>query len=392
MPAPMPDELLISSQVIAIRNTECFKQGAKVLTCTWCHNPHRDAKEDELEYLKVCRKCHSSASSSHAEICPVNQIEGCIGCHMPKQNVNGFPMADHWIRVHSEIPAPSHQWEPSMRSSVVPTSAFLRIISVTDESNAREVVQQLKTGISFSDLARKYSRDPSALEGGYLGEKQLRDLDPRVAAAVNKLRYGELSPIVSISSEFVILVRMPVDFRSRAMQLEREAGLLKNAGDFKGALTKYEQAVDAFPGFLRARILMAQLEEQLGNSNRAWELLERTASTHPDDATAQFNVGIARSLKDMSERAVVAYRRVLDLEPEFMPAYLNLGLLLLSMDRVHDAEAVFRKGLVIDPISAQMYYGFALAAARLGHTIDAQRALVFAKKIDPDYVKQQQAQ
>jgi tetratricopeptide (TPR) repeat protein len=310
---------------------------------------------------------------------------------MPKQTVNGFPMADHWIRVHSEVPAPSHHWEPSMRSSVVPTSAFLRIISLTDESNAREIVQQLKTGASFSDLARKYSRDSSASEGGYLGEKQLQDLDPQLAASVKALRYGELSPIVPTSDKFVILLRMPVDFRSRAMQLEREASLLRDAGDLKGALTKYQQAVDAFPGFLRAYILMAQLEEQLGNSDRAGELLERTASTHPDDATALFNLGIVRSTKNMGEEAIVAYRKALDLEPEFMPAYLNLGLLLFSLDRVTDAEVVFRRGLLIDPISAPMYYGLALAAARLGHMLDARRAFALAKNIDPDYVKQQQA-
>ena len=392
MAAPVPDELLISSQVVAIRNTECFKQGGGTLTCTECHNPHRDARENEAAYLRACRTCHSPVSPSHAGICPVNHRDGCIGCHMPKQNVNGFPMADHWIRVHSEVPAPSHRWEPSMRSLVVPASAFLRIISVSDESSAREIVRQLKTGASFSDLARKYSRDPAAQEGGYLGEKQLRGLDPHLADTARKLSYGEISPIVSVSGMFVILLRMPVDFLSRAMQLEREAGLLRGAGDVKGAASKYQQAVDIFPGFLRAYILWAQLEDQLGNSIRAGELLERAAGMHPDDATAQFNLGIARSTNNMREEAMVAYQKALDLEPEFMPAYLNLGLLLFTMDRVADAEVIFRKGLLIDPISAPMYYGLALAAAKQGQTLEAQWALTLAKKIDPDYVKQQQAQ
>jgi tetratricopeptide (TPR) repeat protein len=137
---------------------------------------------------------------------------------------------------------------------------------------------------------------------------------------------------------------------------------------------------------------MAQVEEQLGNTKRAFELLAYTARLYPNDATAQFNLGIAYGMKGANEEGIAAYRRAIDLEPEFMPAYLNLGLLLFSIDRIPEASMIFRTGLDVDPISAPMYYGLALAEQKQGHIADARRAMALAEKIDPEFVKQQQAQ
>jgi hypothetical protein len=389
--APVPDELLISSQVVALRNTECFKQSRKGLTCTTCHDVHHDARENDAAYARACRNCHGFSAAKHAEICPVNQVDGCIGCHMPKQILNGFPMADHWIRVHPELPAPPHKGSSSLRTSVIPASEFLRVISAKDGSDANGVLRQLQSGTSFSDLAARYSTDPSAPDGGYIGEVQLKDLDPTLAAGARGLRYGEISPVLSTSGRFMILARMPVDFRYCAVEFERQAGALRMKGDLRGALEKYQAAVRTYPAFLRALILMAQVDEQLGNTKRAYELLEYTGKLYPNDATTQFNLGIAYGMKGTSEEAIAAYRRAIDMEPEFTPAYLNLGLLLFSIDRISAAATVFRNGLDIDPISAPMYYGLAQAEEKQGHTADARHAMELAEKIDPEFVKQQQA-
>jgi tetratricopeptide (TPR) repeat protein len=390
--APVPDELVISNQVVALRNTECFNQSRKGLTCVTCHDPHHDAKANEVAYTKACRNCHSLGLANHAEICPVNQRDGCIGCHMPNQFVNGFPMADHWIRVHPELTAPPHAWPSSLHTRVIPVSEFLRVISVTDEAAANQILRQLQSGTSFFELASRYSVDPSAQMGGYLGEVQLADLDPVLAASAKRLRYGEISPVLSASGKFMILGRMPVDFRYRAIELEGEAGALRMKGDLRGALEKYQAAVRDYPKFLRALILMAQTEDKLGNSNRASELLEYAGKLYPSDATAQFNLGVAYGMKGMSDDGIAAYQRAIELEPELTPAYLNLGLLLFSIDRISEAAKVLRTGLNIDPISAAMYYGLALAEQKQGHPTEAMHAMALAEKIDPEYVKQQQAQ
>ena len=387
--APVPDELLISSQVVALRNTECFKQSGRGLTCITCHNGHHDARANDAAYTQACRNCHALGSAKHAGICPVNQHDGCIGCHMPNQILNGFPLADHWIRVHPELPAPPHKWAPSLRTSVIPASEFLRVISAKDADAANDLLRQLQSGAPFFDLSAKYSTDPSAPNGGYIGEVHLKDLDPILAASARLLRYGEISTVLSTSGRFMILERMPIDFRYRAVELEREAGAFRMKGDLRGALEKYQAAVRTYPAFLRGLILMAQLEQELGNTQRAYELLQYTSRLYPNDATTQFNLGIALAMRGASEESIAAYRRVIDMEPEFTPAYVNLGLLLLSIDRISDAATIFQTGVVIDPISAPMYYGLARAEQKQGHTVESSHAMALALKIDPDFVKQQ---
>lgn len=42
---PLPDDLLVSNQVTALRNSECFVQSGKSFACTACHDPHGDAAQ-----------------------------------------------------------------------------------------------------------------------------------------------------------------------------------------------------------------------------------------------------------------------------------------------------------------------------------------------------------
>ena len=66
--------------------SKCF-QGSE-MTCTSCHNPHKNEK-GKLEVMSTrCRSCHSS---EHGKLCKMTATIGsainknCIDCHMPKQ-------------------------------------------------------------------------------------------------------------------------------------------------------------------------------------------------------------------------------------------------------------------------------------------------------------------
>lgn len=389
--APMPDELLISSQVVALRNTECFKQSGKGLRCTTCHDPHRDADENEGVYTTACRKCHSLQVAEHAGICPVNQNDGCIGCHMPKRTKGSFQMVDHWIRVHPEQPAPPHQWRPAFRSRIAPTAEFLSLISVTDEAQANDIRRQIDAGMPFSFVAAKYSMDESAPSGGYLGEVRLKDLIPILAAGAAKLKHGEISPVLRPSGKFLILERMPRDFRYSAAELEKEADAFKAKGQLQRAVDKYLEALRLYPAFLRALSSMGDVQQQLGNVAQAAKVLEYAARLYPKDASAQFNLGVVYNSMGDAERAMAAYRLAIDLEPDFVPVYFNLGTVLFSVNRMSAAIDVFREGLRVDPLSAPLYYGLYIAEQRRGDATGAKHALALAQKIDPEFVRRQSA-
>ena len=84
------------------------------LSCTACHNPHEDPREDAPFYDAKCFACHRSQASLKsprvaraeaaddrtAKPCPVSQ-KNCASCHMPKVELPGshFKFTDHRIRV-----------------------------------------------------------------------------------------------------------------------------------------------------------------------------------------------------------------------------------------------------------------------------------------------------
>jgi peptidyl-prolyl cis-trans isomerase SurA len=64
------------------------------------------------------------------------------------------------------------------------------------KKKAEEIWERLKKGENFSDLARKYSQDPSAAQGGDLGVFSLNDLDPFLREVVSTLKPGEFSQVL----------------------------------------------------------------------------------------------------------------------------------------------------------------------------------------------------
>ncbi|MEY4561182.1 MAG: hypothetical protein RLZZ618_459 [Pseudomonadota bacterium] len=67
-------------------------------------------------------------------------------------------------------------------------------VLVADEAGAREVISQLKRGMSFATLAKRLSMDPgSAQRGGSLGTMAASGLVPEFAQAAIALRPGEFT-------------------------------------------------------------------------------------------------------------------------------------------------------------------------------------------------------
>src|SRR5262249_72077 len=124
LPDPLPGDLLVANQAIALKNSECFIQSAKALTCTTCHDPHRDSSRDRAA-IKACLRCHSKAAKPHAGICPVNSVDKCIACHMPSIEMGPLQVVDHWIRVHPEqnVQVPTHNQD--WYSQIKPQREFL---------------------------------------------------------------------------------------------------------------------------------------------------------------------------------------------------------------------------------------------------------------------------
>jgi predicted CXXCH cytochrome family protein len=382
---PLPKELLISSQVVALRNSECFIQSGKALTCMKCHDPHRDRAPAEVEKASnvACQGCHSSAAKPHAGICAVNANGQCTNCHMPRVDQGVFHMTDHWIRVHPEQGIQSAKRDESLRSQVQPLREFLRILVVDERQKADSAADRLAKGESFFDVAKDLSIDNTAPGGGYFGEMWLSEMEPKLAAAAAQLGYGETSGIIDLENRWMMLQRMPRDFKEDADKLFEQAAALKAGGDIKGALEKDGQALKVYPYFLRALIFMGATLGEGGEVKRGSEVLAFTARLYPKDATAQFDLGLTLGALGDSAGQIEAFRRAIEFDPDNVAVYESLGAALYSAGEWQSAIDVCHAGLQIDPLRAALYYNLSVMLEQHGDAQGSKRARDLAIQIDP---------
>ncbi|RTL60825.1 MAG: hypothetical protein EKK37_01335 [Sphingobacteriales bacterium] len=74
------------NQLGLLKFSQCFIQNNS-LTCTSCHNPHQNQKNELTVFSQKCMGCHNK---EHNNFCTVKVDEkilqnNCIDCHMPKQ-------------------------------------------------------------------------------------------------------------------------------------------------------------------------------------------------------------------------------------------------------------------------------------------------------------------
>ncbi len=381
-PDPMPEDTIVARQVPGLRKSECFIQSGGRLGCTSCHNPHEDSVSITKTSVNVCLSCHSLSVAQHAAICPVDRKQGCTGCHMPDFDSYTFRLTEHWIRVHpdpSRKPAPP---DAALRSQVVPKREFLRLIAVDDAGKMKNVTDRLALGEPFSAVARALSMDASAPGGGYLGDMELAEMDPKLAAAAGRLQHGETSSVVEVGNNFMLLERQPRDFRWEANRLYHEASDLKDQGNLAEAVAKNQQALEVYPYFLRSLVLMANMLGQAGKVGRAIQVLQFAVQSYPTDASSQFDLAVA--LVKEPEAQIQALRRTIELDPDLVAAYQSLGAALYTSGQAKDAIETFRRGLQIDPLSAVLYYDLGLALKEQGDSDGAKRALELAGRLDPE--------
>jgi tetratricopeptide (TPR) repeat protein len=86
-------------------------------------------------------------------------------------------------------------------SSQVPLS----VIVVRTPALAQQILERLREGEPFSELASERSIDPTAARGGYMGELALAMLRPELRKALEGVGVRQFSPIVQIPEGYAIL-------------------------------------------------------------------------------------------------------------------------------------------------------------------------------------------
>lgn len=386
---PMGENLLISDQVTALKNSECWRQSGGQIACTNCHNPHEDATSPVLVVRseKTCLGCHSAAGKTHAALCPVNRVSGCVGCHMPHQIHGAFHLADHWMRVHPEQNVKVPASNPAWRSQVVPKHMYLRIIVLDNAAKAAAIKQQLEAGESFFELAGRNSVDrATASNGGYMGDLEASQFDPVWSAAVLKLAPGEMTGIIETDSKLVIVQRMPRNFREDAEAKVNEAENLRKQGKAQESVGELMGALKIYPYFLRALTYLGITYAQTGNPQMAAGILQFAGRLYPKDQGVHFNLGIAYGALNNAQE-IPEYKRTLEIDSDYIPAYLNWGGALYAKGQYDEAIQLYRKAIMINPLSAALHYSLSIALNKIDRKQEADAEMALAAKIDPKYLQ-----
>ena len=141
----------------------------------------------------------------------------------------------------------------------------LQVIVVGSLSEAEKIFDQLKHGADFAALAKEKSTDPTANDGGSMGEVEISILRPELRDALKGVPPGGLSPIIKLPSGYAILKiaaassistdrsQQPNAARSNMgnpgdtqLQAMSSTGLLKYSVDVSG-LNEAEAALARYP-------------------------------------------------------------------------------------------------------------------------------------------------
>ncbi len=381
----MPGNLLISDQVTSLKNSECWRQSGGGITCTNCHNPHEDASRAVLYVRsdKTCMGCHSAAVTKHAGLCPVNRVSGCAECHLTHQIRGAFHLADHWIRVHPDPKiSVAAVRNPAWRSTIPPKHLYLRSLVLDDEAKATNLRQQIVQGGSFFELARANSVERSTgINGGYMGDIEAAQFDPAWAAAVSKLQYGEMTNVINANGKYIILQRMPRNFREDADAKVNEAGELRKQGKGAESTAALFDALRIDPHFLRALTYLGIAYSQSGNPQVGAGILGIATRLYPKDQGAHFNLGVAYGATG-NENEIPEYKRTIEIDEDYVPAYLNWGGALYAKGQYEEAIELYRKAILINPLSAPLHYSLSVALDQVNKKDEAAAERALAAKID----------
>jgi peptidyl-prolyl cis-trans isomerase C len=117
-------------------------------------------------------------------------------------------------------------YDDAVKQIAAEPEVHARHILVETEDEAKAVVDELKKGADFAELAKKKSKDPGASDGGDLGFFTKDQMVPEFSAAAFSLEPGKISdPVKSQFGWHVIKVeekrnRQPPDFEKVKPQIE----------------------------------------------------------------------------------------------------------------------------------------------------------------------------
>jgi len=224
----------------------------------------------------------------------------------------------------------------------------VRRIVVEDSQTAQEVLQQLRQGASFSALAGTRSVGSESSQWGYSGTVRLHEVQPVMRDALLKLKEGQISDVLELEGQFVILKsispKIPRHFEASG-RAEREGKLPQAIQEMQAALRLEEDNVLAY-------LRLGLLQQSAKKFDDAIWSLEKAQQYAPQEvqvallvAGAYTHAAAESHNAAQAEKALQAYQQVLQLDGRYAPAvHFGMGkVYLVALRRPDTAVGYLEK-------------------------------------------------
>jgi parvulin-like peptidyl-prolyl isomerase len=96
-------------------------------------------------------------------------------------------------------------YDKNMSKYKQPESVKLRIISIKDEQKAKDILEKIKAGADFSELAYNFSEDSYRVKSGDIGYMHKGRMLPEIETAALQLKAGDVSDLIKTEDSWFII-------------------------------------------------------------------------------------------------------------------------------------------------------------------------------------------
>jgi tetratricopeptide (TPR) repeat protein len=244
--------------------------------------------------------------------------------------------------------------------AAVPDARAIRLIVVADRQTAQDILQQLQRGASFSALAHAKSIGAESNQWGYGGIVRPHDVQPTLRAALLKLKEGQISDVLELGDQFVLVkvispqIAQHLDASERA---EQEDKLPQAIQELQAALRLEADNVEAY-------IKLGLLQQSAKQFDEAIRTLEKAQQYAPQEAqmvllvaSAYTHAAVEGKQAAQAEKALQAFQRVLQLDERYAPSvHFGMGkIYLLALQQPEAALGYLAKAAEVPTSVAEVH-------------------------------------